>query len=32
VTLLAAGYDVRRAELNVQENPILDVIDAKKTS
>ena len=30
VTLLAAGYDVRRAELNVQENPILDVIDAKK--
>ena len=30
VTLLAARYDVRRAELNVQENPILDVIDAKK--
>ena len=30
VTLLAAGYDIRRAELNVQENPILDVIDAKK--
>jgi hypothetical protein len=30
VTLLSAGYDVRRAELNVQQNPILDVIDAKK--
>ena len=30
VALLAAGYDVRRAELNVQENPILDVIEAKK--
>src|ERR1019366_8677453 len=25
-----ARYDVRRSELNVQENPILDVIDAKK--
>jgi hypothetical protein len=30
VTLLGARYDVRRAELNVQENPILDAIDAKK--
>ncbi len=30
VTLLSARYDVRRAELNVQENPILDAIDAKK--
>ena len=30
LALLGAGYDVRRAELNVQENPILDVIDAKK--
>jgi hypothetical protein len=28
--LLGARYDVRRSELNVQENPILDVIDAKK--
>ena len=28
--LLGARYDVRRAELNVQENPILDAIDAKK--
>ena len=30
LALLGARYDVRRAELNVQENPILDVIDAKK--
>ncbi|MGA2270144.1 MAG: efflux RND transporter periplasmic adaptor subunit [Bryobacteraceae bacterium] len=30
VTLLSARYDVRRSELNVQENPILDAIDAKK--
>jgi hypothetical protein len=30
LALLGARYDVRRAELNVQENPILDAIDAKK--
>jgi multidrug resistance efflux pump len=30
VTLLKTGYDVRRAELEVQRNPIIDVIDAKK--
>jgi hypothetical protein len=30
VDLLAARYTVRRAELNVQQNPILDAIDAKK--
>jgi multidrug resistance efflux pump len=30
VTLLKTGYDVRRAELDVQRNPILDAIDAKK--
>jgi HlyD family secretion protein len=30
VTLLKTRYDVRRAELDVQRNPILDVIDAKK--
>jgi hypothetical protein len=30
LALLSARYDVRRAELNVQENPILDAIDAKK--
>jgi hypothetical protein len=30
LALLGARYDVRRSELNVQENPILDVIDAKK--
>jgi multidrug resistance efflux pump len=28
--LLAARYAIRTAELNVQENPILDAIDAKK--
>ncbi len=30
VTLLKTRYDVRRAELDVQRNPILDAIDAKK--
>jgi multidrug resistance efflux pump len=30
LTLLAARYAIRTAELNVQENPILDAIDAKK--
>jgi len=30
VDLLTARYTVRRAELNVQQNPILDAIDAKK--
>src|SRR5882757_944746 len=30
VTLLKTKYDVRRAELEVQRNPIIDVIDAKK--
>ena len=30
VTLLKTRYDVRRAELEVQRNPIIDVIDAKK--
>jgi len=30
VTLLKTGYDVRRAELEVQRNPIIDEIDAKK--
>jgi hypothetical protein len=30
VDLLSASYAVRRAELNVQQNPILDAIDAKK--
>jgi len=30
VDLLSARYAVRRAELNVQQNPILDAIDAKK--
>jgi multidrug efflux pump subunit AcrA (membrane-fusion protein) len=30
LALLAARYAIRTAELNVQENPILDVIDAKK--
>src|SRR5262245_38728966 len=31
VTLLKTRYDVRRAELEVQRNPIIDAIDAKKT-
>jgi len=30
VTLLKTRYDVRRAELEVQRNPIIDAIDAKK--
>ena len=30
LTLLGARYAIRTAELNVQENPILDLIDAKK--
>jgi multidrug resistance efflux pump len=30
VSLLNAKYDVRRAELNVQKNNVIDVIDAKK--
>jgi HlyD family secretion protein len=30
VTLLKTRYDVRRAELEVQRNPIIDEIDAKK--
>ena len=30
VTLLKTRYDVRRAELDVQRNPILDAIDGKK--
>lgn len=30
VTLLKTSYDVRRAELEVQRNPIIDEIDAKK--
>jgi HlyD family secretion protein len=30
VNLLKTRYDVRRAELEVQRNPIIDVIDAKK--
>jgi hypothetical protein len=30
LALLAARYAIRTAELNVQENPILDAIDAKK--
>src|SRR5215475_3796516 len=30
VTLLKTKYDVRRAELEVQRNPIIDAIDAKK--
>ncbi|MBZ5617945.1 MAG: efflux RND transporter periplasmic adaptor subunit [Acidobacteriia bacterium] len=30
VTLLKTRYDVRRAELDVQRNPIIDAIDAKK--
>ena len=30
VTLLKTGYDVRRAQLDVQRNPILADIDAKK--
>src|SRR5882757_5931664 len=30
VTLLKTRYDVRRAELEVQKNPIIDVIDGKK--
>jgi hypothetical protein len=30
LTLLGARYAIRTAELNVQQNPILDAIDAKK--
>jgi HlyD family secretion protein len=30
VTLLKTRYDVRRAELEVQKNPIIDAIDGKK--
>ncbi|MBZ5725650.1 MAG: efflux RND transporter periplasmic adaptor subunit [Acidobacteriia bacterium] len=30
VTLLKTRYDVRRADLEVQRNPIIDAIDAKK--
>jgi len=30
VTLLKTGYDVRRAELQVQRNPVIDAIDGKK--
>jgi multidrug resistance efflux pump len=30
VTLLKTKYDVRRAELEVQKNPIIDAIDGKK--
>ena len=30
VTLLKTRYDVRRAELEVKRNPIIDAIDAKK--
>jgi len=30
VTLLKTGYDVRRAQLEVQRNPVIDAIDGKK--
>ena len=30
VSLLKTRYDVRRAELDVQRNPVIDAIDAKK--